>query len=50
LDPTNDVPIGLRHVVVARGRDYADVVPVRGIYAGTAEHEATASVTITRVV
>lgn len=48
LDPTNDVDIGLRHVVVARGRDYADVPPMKGVYAGTAEHQTAAVVTITR--
>lgn len=48
LDPTNCVDIGRRHVVVARGRDYADVAPVRGIYAGDAKHETTVSVRITR--
>ena len=47
-DPTNGVDVGHRHVVVAHGRDYADVAPVRGIYAGGAEHEAEASVRITR--
>jgi transglutaminase-like putative cysteine protease len=48
LDPTNDVDIGRRHVVVARARDYADVPPMKGVYAGTAEHEASVVVTITR--
>lgn len=48
LDPTNDVDIGLRHVVVARARDYADVTPMKGVYAGTAEHETSVVVTITR--
>jgi transglutaminase-like putative cysteine protease len=38
-DPTNDVPIGHRHVQVAAGRDYADVSPLRGVYSGG---EATA--------
>ncbi|HMK97866.1 MAG TPA: transglutaminase family protein [Acidimicrobiales bacterium] len=33
-DPTNDVPVRERHVVVARGRDYSDVPPLRGIYSG----------------
>ena len=47
-DPTNGVDVGHRHVVVARGRDYADVAPVRGIYAGGADHEAAVSVRITR--
>ncbi len=48
LDPTNEVDIGLRHVVVARGRDYADVAPVKGIYAGNATHDTSVSVKITR--
>lgn len=48
-DPTNGVDVGHRHVVVARGRDYADVAPVRGIYAGGAEHETAVSVRITRM-
>lgn len=33
-DPTNAIPIGERHVVVGRGRDYIDVSPLRGVYAG----------------
>lgn len=38
-DPTNDVPVGHRHVQVGAGRDYADVAPLRGVYSGG---EATA--------
>lgn len=34
IDPTNGVPVGERHVLVARGRDYADVSPLKGIYNG----------------
>jgi transglutaminase-like putative cysteine protease len=34
VDPTNDREVGPAHVVVARGRDYADVPPLKGIYAG----------------
>ena len=30
LDPTNGRVVGEGHVVVARGRDYADVSPLRG--------------------
>jgi len=33
-DPTNLVPVAERHVVVARGRDYSDVAPMRGIFSG----------------
>ncbi|MGH8973107.1 MAG: transglutaminase family protein [Acidimicrobiia bacterium] len=32
FDPTNQVPVGERHVMVGRGRDYADVPPIRGVY------------------
>ena len=31
FDPTNNVFAGTDHVVVARGRDYSDVAPVKGI-------------------
>jgi len=31
FDPTNDVFVGTDHVVVAKGRDYADALPVRGV-------------------
>jgi transglutaminase-like putative cysteine protease len=48
VDPTNLLTPGPRHVVVARGRDYADVAPVRGIYAGSAGNSLTAKVTVTR--
>lgn len=47
-DPTNAVDIGPRHVVVARGRDYADNPPLRGIYATPGESELFVSVEITR--
>lgn len=33
-DPTGAVPVGERHVVVATGRDYRDVAPLKGVYAG----------------
>ncbi len=31
VDPTNDCLAGRDHIVVARGRDYADVTPVKGV-------------------
>lgn len=49
VDPTNLLPTGPRHVVVARGRDYADVAPVRGIYAGSARSSMSTVVTVTRI-
>lgn len=33
-DPTNGSPVGEQHVLVGRGRDYADVAPLRGIFTG----------------
>lgn len=33
-DPTNHCLVGSGHIVVARGRDYADVCPVKGLFSG----------------
>jgi transglutaminase-like putative cysteine protease len=49
LDPTHDVPVGERHVVVGRGRDYGDVSPLRGVYHGAPAEDLTVSVEITRL-
>lgn len=35
-DPTNHQPAGEHHILVARGRDYADVAPFKGILSGGA--------------
>lgn len=48
FDPTNRIPIGERHVLVGRGRDYRDVSPLRGVYAGTKASEHFVKVEITR--
>ena len=48
-DPTNDCPVGERHVAVGRGRDYGDVPPVKGIYAGNAENTMRVVVRMARV-
>jgi transglutaminase-like putative cysteine protease len=34
LDPTNNIPAGTDHIVVACGRDYADIAPVVGVLKG----------------
>jgi len=34
-DPTNSCFPGASHIVVARGRDYADVSPTRGVFTGS---------------
>ena len=49
LDPTNGAEVGERHVFVARGRDYSDVTPLKGVYNGPAAHSSDAQVTIRRV-
>jgi len=49
LDPTSLAPVGERHVVVARGRDYADVPPLKGIYHGPTGGDMTVTVEVTRL-
>jgi transglutaminase-like putative cysteine protease len=48
-DPTNDIPVGPRHVWVAVGRDYADVAPLKGIFFGGESSALEVSVDITRL-
>lgn len=48
FDPTNRIPVGTDHVVLARGRCYDDVPPLRGIYAGAGTQELQVEVRITR--
>ncbi len=48
-DPTNAVPAGDRHVLVARGREYGDVPPLKGIYSGTGSHALGVTVELTRL-
>jgi transglutaminase-like putative cysteine protease len=49
LDPTSGAKVAERHVVVARGRDYADVPPLKGIYHGPAQGDMTVTVEVTRL-
>ncbi|WP_308203393.1 transglutaminase family protein [Frankia gtarii] len=49
FDPTNAVPAGEQHVVVARGRDYNDVPPVRGVYSGGSSTSLGVTVAVTRL-
>jgi transglutaminase-like putative cysteine protease len=49
FDPTNAIDVGERHVLIARGRDYADVPPVKGVYAGNADNSMTVEVVIARM-
>jgi transglutaminase-like putative cysteine protease len=50
LDPTNGIVAPEHHVVVAWGRDYGDVVPVKGVVmSAEAEMELTVAVDVTRI-
>ena len=46
VDPTNNVLPNGRHITVARGRDYDDVSPVRGVILGGGEHELKVAVDV----
>lgn len=47
-DPTGDIAVGERHVVIATGRDYRDVSPLKGVYAGAALDKLEVSVELIR--
>jgi transglutaminase-like putative cysteine protease len=49
FDPTNDTRAGVRHVVLGRGRDYADVLPLKGVYSGPPHTGQSVEVEITRL-
>ncbi|MBF0332274.1 MAG: transglutaminase family protein [Alphaproteobacteria bacterium] len=46
LDPTNDAIAGPEHVVVAWGRDYDDVSPLRGVVLGGGDHKVEVAVDV----
>lgn len=48
-DPTNGKPAGEQHVLVARGRDYDDVTPLKGIYSGPQSSALGVLVSVTRL-
>jgi transglutaminase-like putative cysteine protease len=48
-DPTNGRPVAAAHVLVARGRDYRDVSPLTGIYAGPLSQDPEVVVEVTRL-
>jgi transglutaminase-like putative cysteine protease len=48
-DPTNRAAVGERHVVVATGRDYTDVPPLKGIYNGAPGRSMDVTVSLTRL-
>lgn len=49
LDPTNNTTAGEDHVVVAWGRDYDDVSPIKGVVLGGGEHVVHVAVDVTEL-
>ena len=49
VDPTSLAAVAERHVRVAAGRDYMDVAPFRGVFAGVADQELSVEVEVTRL-
>jgi transglutaminase-like putative cysteine protease len=46
LDPTNAMMIGNDHIVLAKGRDYADISPVAGLILGSREQDVDVQVDV----
>jgi transglutaminase-like putative cysteine protease len=49
FDPAKRAPVAHRHVVVARGRDYADVAPLRAVYSGPPASRTQVTVELERL-
>jgi transglutaminase-like putative cysteine protease len=45
-DPTNTCFVSSGHIVIARGRDYSDLSPVKGLFSGGGGHTLTTGVTV----
>ncbi len=46
FDPTNGLRPSERHMTLAWGRDYADVVPLKGLMTGGSQHGLEVSVDV----
>ena len=49
-DPTNGCYVGTGHIVIARGRDFFDVSPVKGLFSGGGGQELETGVTVEQLV
>ncbi|MCL5048287.1 MAG: transglutaminase family protein [Firmicutes bacterium] len=49
FDPTNAVLVDERYIILARGRDYFDVPPIRGVYFGPEVEESSVAVELRKV-
>jgi transglutaminase-like putative cysteine protease len=46
LDPTNDLRVATDHIVIAWGRDFGDVSPLRGVIVGGGKHRLSVRVSV----
>jgi len=46
FDPTNDCLCGIDHIPIAVGRDYSDVVPIKGVFLGGGDPVLSVSVDV----
>ncbi len=46
FDPTNNLIVDTAHITQAYGRDYSDVVPLKGVLQGGGEHELSVAVDV----
>jgi transglutaminase-like putative cysteine protease len=49
FDPTNNQIPSDQHIIVALGRDFSDVTPIKGVIFGAGQHELTVSVDVERL-
>ncbi|MFH5186781.1 transglutaminase N-terminal domain-containing protein [Paenibacillus sp. TAB 01] len=49
FDPTNNTEVGWRYVKLGHGRDYKDIVPVKGVYRGAGSQKLTVTVDVRRL-
>lgn len=49
FDPTNDDPVGERYVKLGHGRDYKDIVPVKGVYRGSGDQKLKVTVDVRKI-
>lgn len=49
FDPTNDTIPSDKHILVAWGRDYADVSPIKGVILGGGQHSLEVAVSVTPI-
>ena len=46
LDPTNDMRVNRDHIIIAWGRDFGDVSPLRGVIVGGGQHRLSVRVSV----